>query len=214
MCDGLAEEVLPAMMHRRHTLGMPLLIVLALFLGGCLFSPREPDGPPEGDQTNWQTPISTAIVLQNLRAAFEGGSPSNFRDCFTEDYEFHVDLQDSLDAGQEAEERYGNWTRDDEEQVAGSIFAAAGDISVKFANVEQPDETQTETYRVDDYEVVIEWKSGGHINEEITYLGQATLYMRKDETGRWAIFRWGDTRTAENHELNPTWGVLRGEHRS
>jgi hypothetical protein len=197
-------------MRARGTAGLLAALAVCLAVGGCIFAPREPDGPPDGDSTNWETPITTLIVLQNLKAAMRGENPTNYRECFTADYAFHVDPQDSLDAGQEAEERYAGWTRDDEEHAASRIFGDAAQITVTFTTVIQPDETQVETCRQEDYTLTVAWESGGHVNEEITYRGRASLWMRKGDSGRWAIFRWVDRRTVAG---SSTWGTVRGENR-
>ena len=76
-------------------------------MSGCIFSPREPDGPPdEGPDIPWVTPTDTDKVLENLAAALAGEGISNYMNCLTEDFRFHVDPQDSLDAGQEGDDRY------------------------------------------------------------------------------------------------------------
>jgi hypothetical protein len=186
------------------------LAAALLFQGGCILSPRDPDGPPEGDQTDWETPIDTDTVLRNIRAALEGESSQNYRDSFTEDYRFYVDPQDSLDAGVEGEQRYANWTREDEVFAANGIFADAATISVSFTNVEAPQEEFDETYRQEDYTLTVAWQSGPHVNEEITYKGSAKLWMRRS-AGRWAIFRWIDRRA--DPPIHETWGVLRGDYR-
>lgn len=197
-------------MRARRTAALLVVLVTGLALGGCIFAPREPDGPPDGDSTSWETPITTLIVLQNLRAAMTGENPTNYRECFTEDYAFHVDPQDSLDAGQEAEERYADWTRNDEEHAASRVFGDAAQITITFSTVIQPDETQMETCRQENYTLTVAWESGGHVNEEIIYRGRASLWMRKSDSGRWAIFRWVDRRLAVS---NSTWGTVRGEYR-
>jgi hypothetical protein len=184
--------------------------VLAAAGWGCILSPRSPDGPPEEPPTDWQTPVNTDIVLENLTAAFEGKGLSNYRDCFADSFRFHVDPQDSLDAGQEAYDRYANWTRDDEEQVANAVFTDAGDISLTLTTTEETDETSGDMYRKEEYSLTISWQSGPHVSEEILYRGVATLYMRRDLIGRWAIYRWVDRRVDTVHE---TWGVLRGDYR-
>lgn len=182
-----------------------------LFLCGCIFTPRDPDGPPEGDVTDWETPISTDIVLRNLKAAFEGEGVQNYRDCFTDSFRFHVDPVDSLDAGQEGEDRYANWTREDEEHAANGIFGDASDIALAFTTIQEPDEAGYDTYRIEDYELTITFDSG-EADEEVTYGGRASLHMRRDNTGRWAIYRWVDRRLTEDSPP-PTWGTLRGDYR-
>ena len=195
-------------MRTRNLLPAVAVCLAALLIGGCILSPRSPDGPPEEDATDWQTPINTSIVLENLKAAMEGESPSNYRDCYTEDFRFHVDPQDSLDAGQEAEDLYANWTREDEEQAANGIFGDASSVTVSFVNYQQPDESLEETYRIEDYTLTVAWQSGPNAGGSVTYEGRAILHMREDG-GRWAIFRWADGRTT----ANPTWGFLRGQYR-
>ncbi|MBM3308234.1 MAG: hypothetical protein FJY74_07910 [Candidatus Eisenbacteria bacterium] len=185
-------------------------LAMCLLVCGCILSPRDPDGPPDGGATNWETPITTLIVLQNLAAAMDRESSSNYRDCFTEDYRFHVDPQDSLDAGQEAEQMFADWTRADEEYATSRIFVDAAEISVAFTTVLQPDETQPETCRQVDYTLAVTWQSGPHVNEEIIYRGRASLWMRRSDSGRWAIFRWVDRRMGGT---NRTWGALRGDYR-
>lgn len=196
-------------MIRKALFVLTLSTAAAVLASGCILSPREPDGPPDEESTDWQTPINTSIVLTNLKAAFEGESSSNYRDCFTDSFRFHVDPQDSLDAGQEGYDRYANWTRDDEEHAANGIFGDAASITVSFANYQQPDEGQDDTYRIEDYSLTVAWQSGPHATEEITYEGRATLHMSRDGTGRWAIYRWVDRRRT----ASPTWGFLRGEYR-
>ncbi len=199
-------------MRWRRLAAATLAAALPLFLAGCLFAPRDPDGAPDQDETQWETPISTTIVLQNIKAALEGENSSNHRDSFTEDYRFHVDPQDSLDAAPEGEQRYANWGRDDEEHAVIGMFNDASSIVVTFTNVTVPNEGDEETSREEDYELVVSWSSGAHVNEEVTYKGRANLHMRRDDTGRWAIFRWVDRRIADP-EVYQTWGVLRGEYR-
>ncbi len=187
-------------------------VALMLGLSGCLFSPRTPDGPPDENEIPWETPVTTTIVLTNLKAALVGEGTANYMDCFSDDFCFHVDPQDSLDAGQEGEARYANWVATDEEQAVTGVFAAASEISISFTAFEAPDESQDETFRKDDYVLTIDWASGQHVNEQITYKGRATLHMRKTGS-RWAIFEWVDRRT-ENPDDFETWGVVRGDHRN
>ncbi|MBD3367092.1 MAG: hypothetical protein GF405_02815 [Candidatus Eisenbacteria bacterium] len=199
------------------TTGRRVLLILLAFAvgamleGGCLLSPRDPDGPPSEDETEWETPAYTSAVLRNLKNALEGESIGNYKDCFTEDFRFHVDPSDSLDAGQEAEERYANWTLSDEETYVQNIFPRAESISLTLTEVEDdfPPEGD-DIYRKDDYELVIVWKTGD-LTEEVVYKGQVTLHMRYRDTGTWAIYKWVDRRT-EYPEYD-TWGVLRGDNR-
>ena len=186
-----------------------MAIAAALLLSGCIFTPRDPDGPPEGDVTDWETPINTSIVLQNLTAAFEGEGLQNYKDCFTDSFRFHVDPSDSLAAGQEAEQRYANWTREDEEHAANGIFTVASDIDLSFTTIQEPDESSDETYRIEEYELIVTYEGGA--SEEVYYRGQASLHMRRDGTGRWAIFRWVDRRLTDPPPN--TWGSHRGDYR-
>jgi hypothetical protein len=190
-------------------------LLVALPLSGCIFSPREPDGPPgEGTVIPWEPPTDTDTVLANLAAALAGEGTSNYLGCFSSDYRFFVDPQDSLDAGQEADERYANWTKSDEEQAINAIFLdSATGIDVTFTNVTPPDEEAPITYRLDNYELTIIWQHGAHEpGESVTYRGRATIWLRKDETELWSIFRWVDRRLA-NQGNSSTWGVLRGDYR-
>ena len=198
------------MIWRRMALVAAVAMVALLFQGGCILSPRDPDGPPEGVQTDWETPIDTDTVLRNIRAALMGDNVNNYRESFTEDYEFHVDPQDSLDAGVEGEQLYADWTREDEVFAANGMLNNAASISVSFTNVEAPQEEFDETFRREDYTLTVAWQSGPHVNEEIVYKGRATLWMRRT-AGRWAIFQWVDRRA--DPPVNDTWGVLRGEYR-
>jgi hypothetical protein len=192
------------------------IVLVVLPMTGCILSPREPDGPPGGGtEIPWEPPTDTDAVLRNLSAALTYQGASNYLDCFTEDYRFFADPQDSLDAGQEAEYRYANWTKDDENVSINSIFldSAQNGISVVFENVTSADENAEETYRRDDYELTILWQHGPHEpGEAVTYRGQVTLWMRKDNTERWSIFRWVDRRHPDQGN-SPTWGVLRGDYR-
>ena len=107
------------------------ILALMLFSAGCLFNPRDPDGPPDSDETDWETPVTTNILRANLKAALEGENIGNIADCFTDDFRFHVDPSDSLDAGVEGEVRYANWGKTDEVQATQAIFAGASWPGVK-----------------------------------------------------------------------------------
>ena len=196
---------------------MACAVALAVFvtLPGCIFSPRDADGPPDDEnEIPWVTPTDTDKVLQNLSAALAGEGISNYSDSFTDDFRFHVDPQDSLDAGQEGEDRYANWTAEDEDTYISSLFLESAEgINVSFSTVIEPDENDIETYRREDYELTIVWQSGDHQpGEPVTYRGQVTLWMRRDDTELWSIFRWVDRRAADPGESD-TWGVLRGDYR-
>jgi len=182
---------------------------------GCIFSPREPDGPPdEGVEIPWVTPTDTSKVLENLAAALAAEGITNYTDCFTDDFRFHVDPQDSLDAGEEGDDRYAHWTIEDEAIYIGSVFLESAEgISVTFSTDTPPDESADETYRREDYELTIVWQSGQHQpGEAVTYRGQVTLWMRRDDTELWSIFEWVDRR-ADDPGGSDTWGVLRGDYR-
>ncbi len=182
---------------------------------GCIFSPRVDDGPPqEGVEIPWVTPTDTDKVLDNLAAALAGEGISNYVDCFTEDFEFEVDPADFLDAGEEGEIRYADWTREDEATyISGVFLESAEGIDVSFTTVEEPNENEDETYRRDDYELTIVWQSGDHQpGELVTYRGEVTLWMRRDDTELWSIFKWVDRRAADSGGSD-TWGVLRGDYR-
>lgn len=200
----------------RGTLPAVVIAALALVpLSGCIFSPRAPDGPPEeGNEIPWQPPTDTDTVLTNMAAALAGEGTSNYLDCFANDFRFFVDPQDSLDAGQEAEQRYANWTKDDESVAINSIFLdSAPGIDVAFSTETPPNEEDEITYRRENYTLTIVWQHGQHEpGESVTYRGRATLWMRKDDTERWSIFRWVDRRLPDQGSAS-TWGVLRGDYR-
>ena len=182
---------------------------------GCIFSPRDDDGAPhEGDEIPWVTPSDTDKVLQNLAAALAGEGISNYMGCFTEDFEFQVDPWDFQDAGEEGEDRYADWTREDEvTYITGVFLESAEGINVSFSTVDEPDENEDETYRREDYELTIVWQSGDHQpGESVTYRGQVTLWLRRDDTELWSIFEWVDRRAADPGGSD-TWGVLRGDYR-
>ncbi len=189
--------------------------VLLVAVPGCIFSPRDADGPPdEGPDIPWVTPTTTDKVLENLAAAVAGEGISNYMDCLSDSFRFHVDPQDSLDAGQEGYDRYANWFRDEEATYIDGVFLdSAVGIDVVFSMVEGPDENEDETYRRDDYELTIVWQSGDHQpGESVTYRGRVTFWMRRDETQLWSIFKWVDRRAADPGG-SATWGVLRGDYR-
>jgi hypothetical protein len=189
--------------------------VLLVAMQGCIFSPRDPDGPPdEGPDIPWVTPTDTDKVLENLAAALAGEGISNYMDCLADSFRFHVDPQDSLDAGQEGYDRYALWRRDDEATYIDGVFLdSAVGIDVTFTTVEEPDENEDETYRRDDYELTIVWQSGDHQpGESVTYRGQVRFSLRRDETQLWSIFEWVDRRAADPGG-SATWGVLRGDYR-
>lgn len=197
----------------RHLVLAALLILTgALLEGGCLLSPRSPDGPPSEDETPWETPYFTEAVLENLKNAIEYESTGNYRDCFSDDFRFFVDPSDSLDAGEEAEDRYANWTLADEESYIQGIFPQAQEISLTLTQVEDdvPITSEDDIYRKDDYELVVIWQDGD-LTEEVVYKGRMTLYMRFRDTGTWAIYKWVDRRTS--YPDYDTWGVLRGQYR-
>ncbi len=200
------------MRSRRIVLVLGLFALALLLQGGCIFEPRQPDGPPDTSETPWEPPFTTTIVLANLKSAFEYENSSNYRGCFADSYRFHVDPQDSLDAGDEGYERYANWVLADEEHAAIGMFNDAATSNLTFSNIWPPDETLEITYREEIYTLTIAWGSGAHVNEEIVYKGVARMHMRRDNTGRWAIFRWVDRRVADPG-LAETWGVLRGDYR-
>ena len=199
----------------RNTLACLAIGVLLVAVPGCIFSPRDPDGPPdEGPDIPWVTPTDTDKVLQNLAAALAGEGISNYMDCLTDSFRFHVDPQDSLDAGQEGEDRYADWARDDEANYVDGVFLdSAVGIDVVFTTLEEPDENEEETYRREEYELTIVWQFGAHEpGESVTYRGEVTFWMKRDETQLWSIFRWVDRRAA-NPGGSTTWGVLRGDYR-
>jgi hypothetical protein len=196
------------------------LVAAALLLSsGCIFSPRDAEGPPgEGGEIPWVTPTDTDAVLENLAAALAGEGISNYLDCLQDEgdggFRFHVDPQDSLGAGNEAEDRYANWVRDDEATyVTGVFLDSAEGMSLTFTPVVGPDEGQDDTYRQEDYELTIVWQSGNHQpGESVTYRGRATFYLRRDDTELWSIYKWVDRR-ASSPGTGGTWGVLRGDYR-
>lgn len=191
------------------------VVTLLLATQGCIFSPRAPDGPPdEGNEIPWVTPTDTDKVLENLAAALAGEGIPNYLNCFTDSFRFHVDPQDSLNAGQEGYDRYALWRLDDENTYVASVFQEADvGIEVNFTTVIAPDESQDETYRREDYEMTIVWRSGAHQpGEPVVYRGRATLWLRRDDTELWSIFEWVDRR-ADNPGGSDTWGVLRGDYR-
>ncbi len=208
-----ARTAISARRGRRSAATATLAGLLALLLlsAGCLFNPRDPDGPPDSTADDWETPVTTIILRTNLKAALEGENIGNISDCFTDDFRFHVDPSDSLDAGAEGEVRYADWVKDDEVQATQAIFAIASEINVTFSTVEATDESGDDMYRQENYVLTVFWQSGQNINEEITYKGRATLHMRREQSS-WAIYEWVDRRTVEPSE-NETWGVLRGDYR-
>jgi len=221
--SNVLDRSVPVSTAAKHTgrLALALSVCALLILGasGCIFSPREPDGPPDaGTEIPWETPSSTEAVLRNLAAALAGEGVSNYMDCFTLEEEggfrFHVDPQDSLAAGNEAEDRYALWDREDEARYIEGVFLESDkDMTLSFTTVEEPDENAPETYRKDDYVLTIVWRSGDHQpGEQETFRGRVTLYLKKGDTELWSIYKWVDRRSSDSGGAD-TWGVLRGDYR-
>lgn len=187
----------------------PAIMCLALVLGGCLFTPRDPDSPEDDQAGGWIVPRSPKDVFLNLASGLAAAGNSNYERSLAEDFTFIPLDQDEL---QFPDGTFDDWTKTVEmdvlERIKGDFQAGRSaqfgdetgafpreDVQVGWAEFEGP-------YR---------WTlDPGDGSEPEVYSATARFYLREGTAG-WIIEKWEEIEVIESY---PTGGNLRGTFRA
>ncbi len=188
------------------------LACLLAAAGGCIFEPREPQEPGEGEEDCWQVPTQAKIVFSNLECGFRSLANSSYMRSISEDYMLVPRDEDRTQViAQVGSDVYEGWNKDAEEAVLTQIKGDyAADRSVRYGDAQGEFEDSSiegsNAWFKGEYLVVL--KSGGQ--QPDTLSGIAFFHMEKGSQG-WVMTKW------EDFDINgpyPTvgyfWGITRG----
>lgn len=168
---------------------------------------------PAADQNSdiFDQPISSEVVLSNLRYALIQKNVSNYMSCFVDSgfiqtISFHFKPDEGIPA-----ERFQGWSLEDEANYLRNVFTNAHGISFEYIDKENItitpistslDSVQTSPFA---YQLDIEFK------QTTTYYGIARMKLIKNSNSLWAIYYWEDTRNSDNN--SNTWSTLKADYR-
>ncbi|MCK4305500.1 MAG: hypothetical protein KAY24_14785 [Candidatus Eisenbacteria sp.] len=192
-------------------MGMTLRVLLGSLLitwalGGCLFTPRDPEDPGNGGTgVVWVDPEVLYDALGNMERALEAKALTNYGASFASGLlEMVLDPGDEADLG---EDQFPDWTKDkEEERMRGILTSTDATLDVEWFFTpgvsDSIDESASERYYKDlGYRLTFEEGSKTSV-----YSGFADLWFQDDGTGLWYVSKWIDKRDDTG---NLTWGWLR-----
>lgn len=188
---------------------MIALILEMAFSSGCIFEPRTPEPPGQGDEDPWVVPNSAKDVFLNLASGFSSQRDSNYERSL--DPSFTFDPRDA-DVAQLGAAAFANWTVSVELEVlkriktlyVGARTIQFGDKNGKF---EQENIFTGWAEFQGSYMVTLDRGDG---SEKETYAGIARFTVVQGTKG-YVLTKWDDIDLNGNY---PTSGALRGTLRA
>ena len=190
------------------------LILTVVTLCACTnpFTTRAVEDPEINQSSDtFDQPISSDIVLDNLRFALIQKNISNYMNCLADpaqeyDFLFRFIPDPSIEV-----EKFFGWNLNDERTYLNTVFKQSSSISlvfldnINYTNISQsPDSVQTNTFK---YELRISFET-----EEVLYSGLARMKLSKNANAMWAIYYWEDTKSSNSESRS--WSNLKANYKN
>ncbi|MCH8941772.1 MAG: hypothetical protein IIA48_04945 [Bacteroidetes bacterium] len=183
------------------------VILLLFFLIGCdIFSTREAE-PPNQSRSNYHTPVTSDLLIQNLINSLADKNLGNYLLSFS-DTNFTSKVF-TYSASSSAISQFpalaNNWGVRNEEQYFNSLISKVQKdqpITLNLSNISSSPQGDSLFYTAS-YFINIPSISG---DIQSNYQGELRFSLIRDSRATWAIYFWQDTK---NSNL-PSWSELKG----
>jgi len=188
-----------------------LVVMLGLIAACGQFPFQIGDGPkPVGTATEIIPRTEPAAVLSNLTVCVGDKKAGEYLDQLAGGFVFVADQIDVATLEQNYPGIFSDWNRDVESRVTEYMLDAG---RCELAELKLTNETVLDQPTDTTYSSQVDYRLMLYLdNHAQTYSGQARLFMRKDVSSLWSIYRWEDIRPQDAPE--DTWGILRGRIRA
>jgi hypothetical protein len=190
-----------------------VLLILAIFIAGCLFDPRDPENPGDTEEGCWVLPNAPKDVFLNLKCGIESSGNSAYEQSLEPSFFFTPLATDSIELERSLGFNiFADWTRDVEIEVVSNIKSTyPAKRTAQFGDEEG-------NFEIENIEVGTAWFEGVYIlafdaggGAKIdTFSGKARFYVIQSTQG-WVLRRWEDVDVNGNYSTS---GRLRGTMRS
>ncbi|PJB00023.1 MAG: hypothetical protein CO128_01705 [Ignavibacteriales bacterium CG_4_9_14_3_um_filter_30_11] len=183
------------------------LILTLLFVSGCdIFSTRDAESPSQS-RSNYQTPVTPDLLIQNLINSLTDKNLENYLSSFS-DPNFTSKIF-TFSASSSAISQFpslaNNWGVRNEEQYFNNLISkVASDqpITLNLSNVSSSPQGDSLFYTASYFINIAPISSDIQSN----YQGELRFNMIRDSRAIWTIYFWQDTK---NSSL-PSWSELKG----
>lgn len=180
-----------------------LMIIIAVSCNNP-FSTRDPQKPSSGG-VSIKPPTTPENVLGNLEVSLVGMSIQDYMSIYSEDFVFHPDPDDSVLYEQEYA---GGWNYERETTFANYFFQAQ---NFRPGNTTPIQIDKKYEYKPGQGMYDYQYRLFISLPDSSTdiYDGEAWIYLRQDNEGKWSIYQWVDKRLTKNSK---TLGALKAKN--
>jgi hypothetical protein len=176
----------------RRILTILIPLVVSLALQSCdLFQTREPE-PPTQSNSGFKQPVTSDIVLENLRVSVADANADNYVRCFsdtsvsTRGFTFNASSEVLASFGS----LFNTWSIAEEQVYFRNLGLPQNAApSLSFSNERQLITSSDSVIYSMDYLLFYPHRRSGI---PLSVQGRMQLHIGTDRQGRWSIYRWQD----------------------
>lgn len=171
-----------------------------------LFNTRDAEEPNK-NRSNWVTPSTVSLVIQNLKNSIADKNVNNYLDCFSDT--LFASKSFSFLASSEALIQYQmqDWGKDDENTYFSAVIAKVTDnipITLTLSDTIYSSLGGDSAIYSANYKLNVPYAS----SSAVMYSGNLEFRLLRDNQSLWSIYFWKDTKS----NSNPSWSELKGSN--
>jgi hypothetical protein len=184
-----------------------LIFTITILLNACdLFTTRDAEDPNQ-NRSNFVTPSSASLVIQNLKNSLADKNVQNYLSCFVDT--LYSSRQFSFSASSEAliQFQMQDWGKDEEQRYFNAVINKVNqnvDIQLALKDTIYSSLGGDSAIYSANYDLTVPFAN----SNTIVYSGNLEFKLLRDERSLWSIYFWKDTKG----QVNPSWSELKGSY--
>lgn len=184
-----------------------LIFTITILVTACdLFTTRDAEDPNQ-NRSNFVTPSSASLVIQNLKNSLADKNVQNYLSCFVDT--LYSSRQFSFSASSEAliQFQMQDWGKDEEQRYFNAVINKVNqnvDIQLALKDTIYSSLGGDSAIYSANYDLTVPFAT----SNTIVYSGNLEFKLLRDERSLWSIYFWKDTKG----QVNPSWSELKGSY--
>jgi hypothetical protein len=182
-----------------------LIISLAFLTISCdLFTTREAEDPNQ-NRSNFVTPSSANLVIQNLKNSLADKNVNSYLDCFVDTLFSSKSFVFSASSEALIQYQMQDWGKDDESGYFNAVIVKVPEnvpITLTLTDTIYSSLGGDSVIYSANYDLNVPYAN----SEAVVYSGNLEFKLLRDDQSLWSIYFWKDTKS----QTNPSWSELKG----